>query len=964
MSYLCELKLAISHYFSLLSQLMYRALFRGVLTVTLLLGAYCTHAQQFGGNPPAIHWNQVNTPAARIIFPVGLDSAGFRVAGIIQQINDQTKHTIGYKQKQINVVLQNQLITTNGYVGLAPFRSEFYLVPAQNSFSLGSLPIADQLAIHEFRHVQQYNNSDVGLTRFLHVLFGEGGQSLAYGLAVPNWFAEGDAVFNETLLTNQGRGRLPYFFNGYRSLWSAGKNYSWMKLRNGSYLDYVPDWYPLGYMLVAYGRDTYGSDIWKKINNRAASYQSFIYPFQKAVKRYTEKNYTTFRASALNYFKEQLVTPQLEQGTRKYKRGQHFIANQEFPAYVDDETIIYRKSSYKQRAAFVMKKGNKEQRIRLSDFTVDGYFTYNNHQIIYASRRPDLRWGYREYNELKIIDVKSGAQHKITNKTKYFAPAFNADNSRIVAVDVQPSGKYALHVLNIDGKLIQAVPNPYNFYYTYPKFYNESQIVAAVRKNDGKMSVALIDIKTGKLDELTPANIAPKAFPVVKGDTVYFTGTSGVNDKLFAVSVTSRKLYELHNDSLQSYIGNYQPAIGTGKVAWVSFSAYGYQLHEVAKSSIIKNQISELPPLAGFNIASLRKDSAANLLSEINTPALPLKKYPKFTRPFNFHSLIPYFDDPEYSFSLVGQNILNTLESELSFTYNRNEGHKQIGFTSTYGALFPYLFGSLNYTLDRRDYGFDRNRNPVEINWNETQVQAGLQVPLNFSKGRNYTRINIVSSVNYSINSVKQLAFKNALPNNAYLNNSITFNNQIAAPVQHIYPHLAQTITLTYRNTINNLNAHQFLASGSFYFPGLFNNHSLVFNVAHQRRDRNYSIFSNQLPFSRGYTADNLYRLYKAGVNYHFPIAYPDAGFANLVYLLRLRGNLFYDYTHGTDFYTNGTNFKADFRSAGAELYFDTQWFNQSRITFGVRYTHLLDRDVFGGAGNNRFTLIVPLSIF
>jgi hypothetical protein len=93
-------------------------------------------------------------------------------------------------------------------------------------------------------------------------------------------------------------------------------------------------------------------------------------------------------------------------------------------------------------------------------------------------------------------------------------------------------------------------------------------------------------------------------------------------------------------------------------------------------------------------------------------------------------------------------------------------------------------------------------------------------------------------------------------------------------------------------------------------------------------------------------------------------VAYPDAGVGNLVYLLRLRGNVFYDYTHGTDFYRSGSAFKADFRSAGAELYFDTKWFNDSAITFGVRYTYLLDNDIFGGTGNNRFTLILPLSIF
>ena len=102
----------------------------------------------------------------------------------------------------------------------------------------------------------------------------------------------------------------------------------------------------------------------------------------------------------------------------------------------------------------------------------------------------------------------------------------------------------------------------------------------------------------------------------------------------------------------------------------------------------------------------------------------------------------------------------------------------------------------------------------------------------------------------------------------------------------------------------------------------------------------------------------------KAGVNYHFPIAYPDAGFANTFYISRIRGNAFYDYTHATDFYTDGRNFKATFRSAGAEIYFDSKLFNQGNISFGFRYSYLMDPDIFGGAGRNRFEIIVPVTLF
>src|ERR1700754_5069036 len=94
-----------------------------LLLPILLITATITRAQEFGGNPPSLKWKQVNTPPARIIFPAGMDSAGIRVANIVQQMNGLIKPTIGFKQRQVNIVLQNQTTIANGYVGLAPFRS-------------------------------------------------------------------------------------------------------------------------------------------------------------------------------------------------------------------------------------------------------------------------------------------------------------------------------------------------------------------------------------------------------------------------------------------------------------------------------------------------------------------------------------------------------------------------------------------------------------------------------------------------------------------------------------------------------------------------------------------------------------------------------------------------------------------------------------------------------------------------
>ena len=96
--------------------------------IFILLLPLCSKsfAQVFGGDPTHVKWKQINTPVARIIFPKGLDSVGQRITNVITFINTPMQNTIGKKSKKINLVIQNQTTISNAYVGLGPFRSEFY----------------------------------------------------------------------------------------------------------------------------------------------------------------------------------------------------------------------------------------------------------------------------------------------------------------------------------------------------------------------------------------------------------------------------------------------------------------------------------------------------------------------------------------------------------------------------------------------------------------------------------------------------------------------------------------------------------------------------------------------------------------------------------------------------------------------------------------------------------------------
>ena len=336
-----------------------------------------------------------------------------------------------------------------------------------------------------------------------------------------------------------------------------------------------------------------------------------------------------------------------------------------------------------------------------------------------------------------------------------------------------------------------------------------------------------------------------------------------------------------------------------------------------------------------------------------------LKPYSAGTHIFNFHSWRPYINDPDYTLALLGQNVLNTFQSEIYIGYNSNEQYKKAGADFTYGGLFPFINIGTEYRIDRNAYFKGQ-----KIYWNELLPYLGLSVPLNLSRGRWITGLEGGANITYHQQYFKGL-YKDSIANSSYfsLDPQLFFSHQLQAGRMQIYPSFAQTLLLQYNRAISNITGNQFLASASLYFPGLTATHSLVFKGAVQQRDSlNQVRFTNSFPFSRGYSGENFYQMYGLGVNYNLPLAYPDWGFAELVYFLRIRANAFFDYTAVPFYATNGPGVQSQYRSAGIEIFFDTKWWNQLALSFGIRYSRLLDPD-YEGRGPNQWEIILPLNI-
>jgi len=82
--------------------------------------------------------------------------------------------------------------------------------------------------------------------------------------------------------------------------------------------------------------------------------------------------------------------------------------------------------------------------------------------------------------------------------------------------------------------------------------------------------------------------------------------------------------------------------------------------------------------------------------------------------------------------------------------------------------------------------------------------------------------------------------------------------------------------------------------------------------------------------------------------------------FGNILYLQRIRGNVFYDYTK---IYSRNKKTTRDQRSVGGEIFIDTKWWNQYPLTFGFRVSHRLDLDQFDRSTGAVFEFVLPVNI-
>jgi hypothetical protein len=168
-----------------------------------------------------------------------------------------------------------------------------------------------------------------------------------------------------------------------------------------------------------------------------------------------------------------------------------------------------------------------------------------------------------------------------------------------------------------------------------------------------------------------------------------------------------------------------------------------------------------------------------------------------------------------------------------------------------------------------------------------------------------------------------------------------------------LYPKFGQNLSAGYTQTLADAELFGNLIYGQvgFFFPGIARHHHIYVQAGIQRQQPGmYYLPINRITFPRGYPSYVSRQMNSLFLNYAFPVAYPDFSVGPLLYLKRLRINLFHDWSYGRDIReihgTEVVSYTGDYRSYGTEIQLDIHMFRIIfPITAGVRLGYMPQRD-------------------
>ena len=366
------------------------------------------------------------------------------------------------------MVIHNYTTKSNGYVAWAPRRMELYPTPEQNTIPLAP---EKQLAIHELAHVFQMESLNQGFSKLMSLFLGEQYTGVIASL-LPLWFLEGDAVFAESALTESGRGRSPSFLKQFKALTvENGGFYKYDKIVNGSFRDFVPDYYESGYQMVTWAMTKYDRQIWNRVLTYTAEQPFTLNPVNISLSRSIGLIKKTLYKETFDSLKTIWSKDVAESNATFYEplnpeKKEKYI-NYYSPVFAGNDSIISIKTTFSDPPAFVLinPSGKTEKILHTPGQMYPWFLSFAKGKIVWVETKPDPRWENREYSVIKIMDIKNNTTISLSRKSRYLAASVSPDGKKIAATENTIDNiNNIVFVDAANGTVLQSVPSPGNAY--------------------------------------------------------------------------------------------------------------------------------------------------------------------------------------------------------------------------------------------------------------------------------------------------------------------------------------------------------------------------------------------------------------------------------------------------------------------------------------------------------------------
>ena len=644
-----------------------------------------------GASPDHISWREYEGEGGRkVIAPDYFDHSARRVLHYL----DTVSTTIAYglpvgRLLSSPVVMHTENSASNGLSIWAPLRIEMAGMPAVESYAT---PWLRQLSVHEFRHTAQYSALNRGFIKALYPVLGQQWLLLTSGL-MPFWWIEGDATDAETQASHFGRGLQPSFTMHYRAVGRRildGSNPDvWF---GGSYNQYTPSHYNLGYQLVSMANTQAGRYVWGDVVDYVTEKPYTIFPTEWAMRR--RLGYSTeelFRTTFdnlndwWNTLPERDDSAQRVQPSAKASRSPYTTVR--WPLWVNNERVVALKGDF-----------DRAQRFVEVDMATGSECTIAH--CGYVNSPPAIVDGELYWTEIQ--QLSSFAQQMGSVMCK--APIGGGKPQRVLHKDI-----YALHPAEWGGTLAFVRYNFEGTYtlvciegeYTLPEevevhgLCGEGEWLYYLTTTAGGMAIERINPNKGwqrevvrKASHTTLSNLR------VRGGVLYFGSIASGYDEVHALDIATGHEYRLTTSRYGSFYG--APSPDGERLALAVYDAEGYHL---AVDDVAMNERVEWGelPLNVVNPPRYEWADVVNVEGVEFTPSdlsiaqqkHPSKPYRKGAHLVDLHSWAPIYYRPEQvmagnlgdvgiGVSATSQNLLSSAFTTVGYRYGLNGVHKGV----------------------------------------------------------------------------------------------------------------------------------------------------------------------------------------------------------------------------------------------------------------------------------------------